>query len=728
MAEFGPSGIDGLPLATPDTLQYGDPRVLGWLREAIQDGDRINKSDPSYDRAEIAMRYIAGEQRKNPAEPQLPWLPALQINHSRKVVQAHVSALTDLKPLFGYKGPDAFQFQANLLNQLTVAWWVTTMADLELGNCIKYTLAAGTGDLAVEWDPHTGLYGNHALIAKDYRDTLPIRPGQARDVQLWEGVTFREEYPVNALRGMYPLKAHLFNASSDTVLSTLMGRFRRVMTGLLSPQTDTLSGLSNQSHDAKPKAGTVVLYRTYLTDRTRNQTTRRLVLGDPSSNSAYVVEPGAFLYPRKRLIVSTADHVIHDGPNPYWHGLYPFSRLKLWDLPWQFAGIGLLHDLLPIQDGINDSANDLQLAIKQWTDPTVVYDRGAVGETFMRVHDARRPGAKVKLTAIGGEGYKKLEGPPPAILMAQLQFHEVLKQSFANLSGTANLEQLMELRQMPGAETIQRYYEALTPELRQEGRQVEAFLRPVGEITKVNTFQFMSSEQRIAILGDAGLSLDDFDYDPGSLVPAMTAGEPGYQKELDASIARDKRAQYFHKQFVFTIAPNSLLAMNAQEQKLLRLQLARMGYYDFWSLMDNLEIGNVGTPPKMPLPPLEEPNPQEVLADLMGQAGMAVDPATGMPAQNPATMGMPAPPTRYTLDPATGQVLELRVPQTITERLMAQQLLGIGMTENPAGRKASGDSMPATETKKDATGAPRQTMSESSSSRNGQASQNPASD
>jgi hypothetical protein len=50
---------------------------------------------------------------------------------------------------------------------------------------------------------------------------------------------------------------------------------------------------------------------------------------------------------------------------------------------------------------------------------------------------------------------------------------------------------------------------------------------------------------------------------------------------------------------------------------------------------------------------------------------------------------------------------------TVTERLMAQQLLGIGMTENPAGRKASGQESPSFEEKKDETGAPRQTVTES---------------
>jgi hypothetical protein len=62
-----------------------------------------------------------------------------------------------------------------------------------------------------------------------------------------------------------------------------------------------------------------------------------------------------------------------------------------------------------------------------------------------------------------------------------------------------------------------------------------------------------------------------------------------------------------------------------------------------------------------------------------------------------------------------GAILEIRTPVTITERLQAQQMLGIGMTENPAGRKASGGSEPKLESKD---GGSRTTVTESSGSRN----------
>lgn len=193
MADLSASGVYQLPggslaalkgIDTRDGAQ-GDPRVVGWIREMVIEGDRINRSDPSYDLAEVGMRYIVGEQRKVRAPADLAYLPKMTLNESRKVTQAHASVLTDLKPVWAYKALNpAYLEHGNLLNRLIVAWYINTQADLELGNTVKYSLAGGTGDTKVEWDPHARFGGDHRIAAADFRDTLPWRPSpMSRDVQ-----------------------------------------------------------------------------------------------------------------------------------------------------------------------------------------------------------------------------------------------------------------------------------------------------------------------------------------------------------------------------------------------------------------------------------------------------------------------------------------------------------------------------------------------------------------
>lgn len=711
MADFSSSGVLDLPATSAESLERGDPRVLSWLKEWIQEGDLINRADPSYDAIERAQQYIVGEQLSTD-QRKLKYLPQIIINESRKAMQAHVSALTDLKPVVGWKSNPEFLAQAHQLNQYAISEWITGMLDLDLGDCVKISLAAGTGDLVVDWDTHAPLGGAHQLSARDPRDTLPLRPSLSRSPQFWEGVCLREEHTVNVLRGMYPLKAHLFKPSSDTALGKIMGRFRTGLSRLLSP-ADPLDQIASgtASTARRSRRGTVVLYRAYFTDRTRNLTDKTFTLGTPGSNWATVIGPGQPLYPRKRLIVATDDAIIYDGPNTYWHGLFPLARLKLWSVPWQFLGIPLFNDLLPVQDAINETVHDIRLGIKQWVDPDITYNRNAVSEATMRLMDPRRPGKRVRTNPGFGEPWTKEDGPNPQVLNLATTLWQQLTLKFEGLSGTANLQALLQLRQLPSADTIQKYYEALTPEIRQEARMVELFLRDFAEMIKVNYFQFLSTAKRVQILGQGGVTLNDFDFDPGSMVPALLPGQPGYTPELDATLTtRDERARYFHKSLVFVVAPNSVLAINAQERKMLNLQLARMGYYDFWSLHESLETPNVGAPPAIPLPPLEPP-PPTVLMGLLGQLtqpGVIQGMAGGVMA--PPQFTDPTTNRTFVLDAASGQLLELRVPTTVTERLQAQALLGIGQTVSPAGRKASGEAPPQVEEKD---GGSRTTITES---------------
>ena len=620
MADLSSSGISDLPQATVDSLSRGDPRVLGWLKEWLQEGDLINRADPSYEGIERAFQYVVGEQL-SPETRKLKYLPQVVINETRKAMQAHVSAITDFEPVVGWKGPPESQLQADLLNKYLLAEWITLMLDIDLGDCVKYSLAAGTGDLVVDWDPHIPLGGGHQFSARDPRDTLPLRPSYGRSVQSWEGVCFREEHSVNVLRGMYPTKANLFRPATDNSLGRIMGRFRTGLSRLLSPADplDSIAGGGSAATSRRPRRGSVALYRGYFHDRTRNLTSTPIPMGTPGAAWAYVVQPGQPLYPRGRLLVATDDAVVYDGPNTYFHGLFPLCRLKLWSVPWQFLGVPLFNDLLPIQDAINDTVGDARLGIKQWVDPDITYNRNAVSETTMKLLDPRRPGKRVKVQPGFGDPWKKENGPNPQILSMCLELWQQLTTKFEGLSGTANLQALLQLRQMPSADTLEKYYNALTPEIRNEARTVEAFLRDLAEMVKVNYFQFLSKARRVQVLGNAGQSLVDFDFDPNTLVPGLKKGDPKYTPELDVdTTSRDQRALFVANQLQFIVAPNSVLAIDATERKMMRVQLARMGYYDFWSLHETLQTPNVGAPPAIPLPPLEPP-PPDVLQRMVAQ-------------------------------------------------------------------------------------------------------------
>lgn len=702
---------DAIPgaLNTP-TPPKSDSYRLGWLREVVQEGDAINRADPADAVADQAMSYVLGEQISG-AEKLPSYVPKMVFNETKRAARRHVSALTDVRPVVGFKTFNpSYEGHAALLNQLTAAWWVNTFADLALGDALKYATVAGTGDLAVEYDPHrwNGM-GDQVILPRDYRDTLPYRPSRSPSVQDWQGVVLREEHPTPVLQRAHPHLAHLIKP--DGVESPwgrqVFSRFRAAFRRILTP-ADPLAHLRGEAYTGKKTGTGTTLYRFYFKDPAINWSGGPMIMGEPGRGWTYTVENGQPLYPRGRLIVATETCVLYDGPNPYWHGKFPVTRLRVDPWPWNFLGLGIMHDLMPVQDSINETANTFLSVFRQHAHRGVIAD-SRIPEGHYRRLDTRQPGWRIKVNPTLGKGVEVVEGPN--IPLWSFDFFQFLFQKHAEISGTANLDALLQLRQIPSDATIQKFYEALTPELRLEGRYVELALREMAEMLRGNFFQFYTAARRVMILGDAGLSLSDFDYDPGMLVPALTPDDTGYTPELDAQRTRAERAQFFNGLFTFFIAPNSLLALNAQEEQIKYLQLYRMGAIDWWTFMSKLDMPNVGQPPIVPLPPREGPG--------------AVDLKTAM-----------ADPTRYTVqpnpaDPLTPTILELRRPETIMEKLMVQSMLGIGQpAEGPAGanpnakapgeggetrgRKASGQQPPQIEEKQTEDGGTRTTVTESS--------------
>src|SRR6185436_3668582 len=98
----------------------------------------INRSDQAYGRMDEAMDYVMGNQIKG-VRPS--YQPGVVVNQTKRAVRTHVSALTDIRPLFRYKTfNDKFQDEGDVLNKLVLLWWVNTFADLRLAEGITYAL------------------------------------------------------------------------------------------------------------------------------------------------------------------------------------------------------------------------------------------------------------------------------------------------------------------------------------------------------------------------------------------------------------------------------------------------------------------------------------------------------------------------------------------------------------------------------------------------------------
>jgi hypothetical protein len=362
-------------------------------------------------------------------------------------------------------------------------------------------------------------------------------------------------------------------------------------------------------------------------------------LPHPLNNWSHIVKPGDRLYPRKRMIVfsSGVPEPFYDGPSPWWHGMFPYPKLTMDPVPWSYLGKAPLWDIL----SPNKSLNKLLRVYDDWCErlarPDAVGDKNAISQHMLDRIDTRRAGKKIRINPVQGKGLQFIGPDPlPSDFWKGIEYYEA---KIKELSGSQDLSSMMKLNQLPSSDSMETMLESMSLTWRMRSRVIEVFMREFATMMAYNFAQFYTLPRRFTILGAEGATQEDFDFDPKSMVPDFVDpadmdanGNPTAMALMRGPLPRYDRSKNFLRQFSFHIAPNSMLASSETERKMLYLQLSRAGLVDHWTLLDILGIPNVGTPP-------------------------------------------------------AGAV-------TITDRLMREQEMGLGMQVSPAGRKASGQSTP----------------------------------
>jgi hypothetical protein len=302
-------------------------------------------------------------------------------------------------------------------------------------------------------------------------------------------------------------------------------------------------------------------------------------------------------------------------------------KITLDPWPWTWMGKPPLIDLLTMQDELHRLLRGVSDHNQKVFRPDLIADKNALSRSAMSAIDTRKSGLKLRTNPVAGKA-AELQYAQPLDPSVQASIID-LRDEMDKIAGTRDMQQFMNLGQIPSTETIEKIMEAMSPAIRMRSRVLEASLRQFAMMTLSNVFQFYTLEDRLAILGEQGMTYEDVDNDPGTMIPAyMTIEDERAGKNVDRHI----RAKWFLKQFSYDIAPGSLLSASEVTMKLLYIQLFRAGIMDVWSLYERLGISNAGQPPN-------------------------------------------------------GEV-------TITDRLVAQNNMGITPAVSSTGRKASGETMP----------------------------------
>jgi hypothetical protein len=636
-----------IPVPTDEGYEHN---ILGFITEAVQEGEAFLRAQPGYDKIDKTRKAIHSTKSNVLG----PGSGGIEANHVAKAGIQLVAGLTDTRPFWEYRtfNPN-YKKQTHILGKLSLNLWLQRQWDMRWADLMRGCCTSGTSYAHQTWNSRIQDLDLHA---EDCRDVLPIRPDDFHSIQSAFGVILRRERTVNYMKSQYPPEFWpYFTPDRDgSITNNENTRYARLMDRLGSPFRDVLFKGKKTAREL-PRIPTLDEFTVYLDDIRINKTREVMYMGDwhlrpepdcpqcqvrtphALNNWSYEVKPGEKVYPNKRCIVATNNKVLYDNTSIYWHGLYPMSKLTL--EPWDdtFIGKGLLWDTLPMQKFLDRLLKVLDTHYQKWQQPDLFADKNSTSISDFNKINTGRPGLKMRYNPVAGRG-PELRYPDalPGYFFDTIKF---AIEEIGSLSGARDVSGILNLNQLPSSSSVERLMEAMTPEIRLRSKILEAFSREFATITAYNLAQFYTVSMRMTILGPDGVSLEDFDYDPGVLIPDYVhaddfdeRGKPTIAAMARGPLPRYNRAKEFLRQFSMHIAPGSLLNASEITMKLLFLQLARAGWVDIWTLLDKLGVPNVGKPPEG--------------------------------------------------------------ANTITERLQKQNEMGLGMQESAAGRKASGQEMP----------------------------------
>lgn len=604
---MGELGDSGLIIPSAD-----DPLgTLGYMREAVQEGDNFLRRQHGYLRIDQAQRMVMNEIDGDlrPAD-----LSNVTDNEYGSIWLQLQAQNTDTRPffLFSTKNP-LYGAQMKTLNACAEHWWLQRQIDMRFRDAIAQCSTNATACFWTTWNPLVGDYESRVI---DGRDALPVRPSSYHSYQDCEILVIRQERSVNELCRRWPSYAAEIRADksirdasaaitedADTYSNRVIGstgapffrykafleRAKAAMSGGAFPVTD--------------------LYTAYVHDYSRNRSRIDSKLMGPWSSDpkprplrdwSYEAGPGELLYPGGRVIVFTAGCVLYDGPNSYWHDQFPASKLTLIQPPYArtYLGKAPMWDIMDWQKELNEAQRVIADHMGKFVEPDIVIDQNSgLSRNSAEKIRTRKKGNKFFKRVGPGDGFR-FEYPPPLPPEVLLRPDSIIAR-MRSLAQVFDMQTVLNKGQLPANETLGAILSAHTAGVRMMSRTLEAFMREVGTQMAYNFPQKYTKAMRIQIQGPLGVGFQDFDIDPGVLVPQFTGSdfdEHGNlrQAALASPRTRRSRARDYLRFFSFDVRPNSMLKAAHIDEEMKYIQLARGGFIDPVTMLERLDFPNIG--------------------------------------------------------------------------------------------------------------------------------------
>ncbi len=493
-------------------------QILYWCNAAFEEAKREADTTPELREMDKVIDYLQGNQWNGP-QPSYKAKPVT--NRTLSLFWETIGLLTDIRPVFEVHSTTRERGDvktADILNRLIKSWAIENNFDLNLAFVTMYSmLTAGYAKLT--WDPfaHNG-QGDLSMIPLPANKVLCL--GDGYDIQDNECVIYNTVVTLAWLNRKYPVTAA--NVKPDVGYS----QFDTASAGPahISPQLfmNLSAGMKRKigaNPDMQVSVYPKVNYREFwMKDDTRNDSSKVMTMGRKGTNWCYDVRPGEMLYPRGRIIAIANRVILDDQPNPYWHGSFPFARMRLQAVPWQQAGLNVMKPIMGNQDVMNQILGGILNMVKLAVSPPLLAPKNAFSPDQWKNLDMARPNEKAAYSA--NAPFKPDFRNPPQLPSYVMQLFGIVDREMDRFSGAAAIGNALQKKQVPSGDSLDQIMQSKNTPIRTMGRNIEGFLGEMGRLFIPNLMQFYTASRRIELLGSSGLLPVDYDANPGSLVPA----------------------------------------------------------------------------------------------------------------------------------------------------------------------------------------------------------------
>lgn len=629
-----PRYFDNDELEIPSRTATEDDK-LEYCNHAIAKGLSFLRAQPAYADVDKGRAIVHAMETYSEAIPDK--LSHVRVPRLKRQIREIVATLSNLRPTWDYvsNNPYMYESQANVLNKLHRAWYYGEEVDRSIRQALQFAAVEGTGYLYLTWEkPLRASTGRIKLTPLGAMQYIPFQQSLDNKVQNAEVGIICTEIPVARARRLYH-KPDL-QPTNTTATNLVKGGIRELITNVMSPYLRA-SG-PNRRRQSESNTPTVNIYHLYIKDDSINKSGQPVKMGEfnskgePATSFSYIVpslndpiptgryfptdqinpmtnEPvleaetrpaeaaDCLLYPNLRLIMCTPDEILYDGPSMWWHAQIPVVRFRFDDWPWNFLGFSLVRDTWRLEESINSRLRARDDSANARLNPAIMYD-SRMSEEFDKNFTPRIPGGRIVKPPMTDKPVE-LVVPIETYTVPALTETEISEDEkrLDFLLGVSQLDELMRLKQIPQSDSLDKLIGAGSSIIIDLARNMEASIRELGEMWKAMAFQYNTTAMRLRLLGEDGITPEDFDFDPGNMIPSHL---PGEDPSKPSRASKMERARAHIDSFQFNVVPNSLTQISAITKKMMALQLWRDPTFpkDPWSFAEDLDIPNMG-----PVPP-----------------------------------------------------------------------------------------------------------------------------